>query len=107
MSQEAVDGKRQRRRLEQKWQTSKRTENYIAYRKVCRHANWAIIDLRSRYYQDRFVTTDADPRQQWTVIHNLLHQIEPSEVFSPTESLRLCVGFVEFAEKININVTIK
>jgi len=50
MSQEAVDGKRQWRRLEREWQTSKKTESYIAYCKACYHANKAIIDSRSRYY---------------------------------------------------------
>jgi hypothetical protein len=105
MSQEAVDAKRQRRRLEREWLTSKRTESYTAYRKACRHANKAIIDSRSKYYQNQFVTTNADPRRRWTVIRDVLHWTEPPEVVSPTESLRLCGGF---AEKINnIKASIK
>ena len=109
MSQEAVDGKHQRRRLEWEWQTSKRTESYIAYRKACCHANKAIIDSRSKYYQDWLVTTNADPHRRWTVICGVLHRAKPLKVMSPTKSLRLCVGFAEFlSEKINsIKASIK
>jgi len=107
MFQEAVDGKCQRRRLEWEWLTEKKTASYIAYRKACRHANMLITGSRSRYYQDQFVTTNADPRQRWTFIRNVLHQTEPPEVMSPTKSLclkslRLCADIAEcFAEKIN------
>jgi len=47
--------------------------------------------------------------RRWTVFRDVLHQIEPPEVMSPTESPRLCVGFaLLFAEKINnIKATIK
>jgi len=86
------------------WQTSKRTESYMAYHKACRHANKTIIDSRSRYYEDRFVTTNDGPssvtyctrQNHWKLCH-------------PPKVLRLCVGLAEFfAEKINnIEVTIK
>ena len=109
LSEDAIDAKRLRRRLEREWRSSKSSETYIAYRKACRHANKAIINSRCKFYHDRLETTNTDPRQRWTVIRDVLHQTESPEVLSPIESQRLCVGFSDFfINKINnIKQTIK
>jgi len=58
MFQDAVDGKRQLRRLERERQTSKRTESYIAYRKAWRHAKKArwLAGLMTHQYKKLPVT---------------------------------------------------
>jgi len=43
LSADAVDAKRQRRRLERQWKSTNKDEDYVAYRKSCRHANKLIV----------------------------------------------------------------
>jgi len=46
LSAAAKDAKRERRRLERKWQSTQRVDHYVAYRKSCHVAIKAIVDSR-------------------------------------------------------------
>ena len=96
LSADAVDAKRQRRRLERLWKSTAKADNYIAYRKSCRVANKAIVASRGRFYNERIEAAAADPRRRWTAIRNVLHLTENRQVRSTDDSRQLCNGFAQF-----------
>ena len=109
LSPEAVDAKRQRRRLERRWRSTRTVADYVAYRKSCRAANKAIVESRGHFYNDRIQTAAADPRRRWTAIRNILHLTETRQIRSDDDCTKLCNGFAQFfVEKIRrIKDTIK
>jgi len=86
LSASAVDAKRQRRRLERRWRTTRRSEDYVAYRKMCRTANKVITESRGAHYTARIAEAAGDPRRRWAAIRNTLHQTEPRIVRSSVEN---------------------
>ena len=71
LSQEAVIAKRDRRRLERKWRSSRDEVDFVAYRRMCRAANTAIIKSRHDYYSKRIGAAGSDPRKRWSVIREV------------------------------------
>ena len=51
LSDEAVEAKRERRRLEKRWSSSKSDSDRIAYRRACRRANKLINESRKDYFR--------------------------------------------------------
>ena len=51
LSAEAVSAKRERRRMERRWQWTRKEEDRLEYRRVCRTTNKLINKSRQDYYQ--------------------------------------------------------
>ena len=89
LSTEAVDLKRQRRRLERKWRSTRLPDDYIAYRKSCCATYRAIVASRGSFYYDRIKSAAADPRRR-----DVLHLTENLQFRSDVECSRLFCTFL-------------
>ena len=109
LSADAVQAKRQRRRLERQWRSSRNNDCYIAYRKACRTTNKTITESRRTYYMDKIISSESEPRRRWAAIRDVLHMTESTEQMNPDDCQRLCDGFADyFAHKIrNIKIAIE
>ena len=96
LTREAVIAKRDRRRLERKWRSSRDEVDFVAYRRMCRAANTAIIKSRHDYYSKRIGAAGSDPRKRWSVIRDVLHQTERHESNTNADCQSLCDRFVDF-----------
>jgi len=50
LSQDTINAKRERRRLERQWRRTQLDSNRIVYREACRHANKFINGCRHNFY---------------------------------------------------------
>ena len=96
LSTEAVDAKRDRRRLERKWKTHHAEDDRIMYRAACRTANEAIMQSRRQLYTERFQASGANPSRKWSVIRALLHLTQAPEILTPVDSKLLCETLADF-----------
>ena len=95
LSQEAVDAKRCRRRLERRWRSSHLDSDRVAYRRGCRQANKLINDSRRSFFRDQLSAT-TDIKDRWRVAKQLLHSGKTVQVRTPDENVKLCNRFSEF-----------
>src|SRR5258706_354219 len=101
LSTGAVDAKRNRRRLERKWKSSRSVHDYVSYRRACRSANKSIVDSRKQFYKERISAACANPRGRWTPIRDVLHLTNTSDIQSTSKCQALCEKFaVNFVDKI-------
>jgi Reverse transcriptase (RNA-dependent DNA polymerase)/Endonuclease-reverse transcriptase len=96
LSTEAVNAKRERRRLERKWKTHHEANDRIKYRAACRSANEAIMKSRRQMYAERFLAADSNPHRKWSVIRDVLHTTQAPEIMTPVNSKLLCDSLAEF-----------
>lgn len=78
LSEEAVEAKRSRRRLERRWRSTGLEEARMSYRRACRTTNLLINASRSSFYSQRVEEASSDPRALWKVVRNLLHPDQAS-----------------------------
>jgi hypothetical protein len=81
LSEEAIEAKRARRRLERKWVKTGRTVESIRkeYRAACRAANELITESRRKFYAERVTQSSHDPRALWRCVKGLLHTNHSAE----------------------------
>lgn len=109
LSSDAVEAKRNRRRLERKWKSSRSDVDFIEYRKACRTTNKSIITSRKDFYRQRINEAGENPRTRWSAFRDVLHLANSTEAHSKRECKRLCNNFASyFVEKSRkIKETIK
>ena len=74
LSAEAVSAKRERRRMERRWQWTRKEEDRLEYRRVCRTTNKLINKSRQDYYQNRLLECDKlSAAKRWQTVNELLH----------------------------------
>jgi len=93
LSDEAVQAKRQRRRLEARWRRTKLETDRVAYRRACRTANTHIVNS---FYQQRLQSMTCEPNTPWRVIRELLHSEDRDTSPNPREAKKLCLEFSRF-----------
>ena len=94
LSPEAVDAKKQRRRLERRWKASNAEPDRLAYRAACSSANkqtsFAAANL------ERINEASKNPKRLWTTIKSILHSSPPNEQLSPPISQSLANSLASF-----------
>jgi len=83
LSTEAIQAKRERRRLERKWKSSGLEEDRQRYRRHCRATNKLINDSRSSYFRSQLESAE-NPRDRWRICQRLLHSKETVNCQLPT-----------------------
>ena len=73
LSDEAVQAKRYRRRLERLWLRTGDDSIRQQYREACRTANKAINDSRSNYISNNLRNATGNSKTKWKLYSNLLH----------------------------------
>ena len=96
LSNEAIDAKRLRRRLERRWLTTKDEVDRINYRRVCRSTNKIINKSRSSYYNTMLQDCCDEPAKRWGIIKELLHSTDSDNTRTDDECRELCNTFSSF-----------
>ena len=73
LSSEAVEAKRQRRRLERLWKRTDNEDIRQRYRETCREANKKINESRSNYLSDKLKLATGNAKCKWKNYRDLLH----------------------------------
>ena len=95
LSDEAVEGKRERRRLEKRWSSSKSDSDRIAYRRACRRANKLINESRKDYFRSQ-LSSSENCRERWQITKRLLHSARTAQNRAVDELQQLCDKFAKF-----------
>ena len=96
LSPEAVDAKKQRRRLERQWKASNAEPDRLAYRAACSSANKLITSLFAASNLERINEASENPKRLWTTIKSILHSSPPNEQLSPPISQSLANSLASF-----------
>ena len=101
LSDEAVEAKRHRRKLEERqWRASKSEADRYAYRRACRRANKLINASRRDYFRSQ-LTSATDCKERWKITKEVLHSTRTVHERSTDELKQLCLKFsVYFVDKI-------
>ena len=95
LSQDAINAKRERRRLERLWRTHGHEHDRAAYRKACRVANKAINASRRDQYAEKIRSSGSDSRKRWSAIRDVLHSSGTVDVQEGDRTL--CETFAAFS----------
>ena len=95
LSDEAVEAKRERRRLEKRWSSSKSDSDRIAYRLACRRANKLINESRKDYFRSQ-LSSSENCRERWQITKRLLHSARTAQNRAVDELQQLCDKFAKF-----------
>ena len=95
LSDEAVEAKRERRRLEKRWSSSKSDSDRIAYRRACRRANKLINESRKEYFRSQ-LSSSENCRERWQITKRLLHSARTAQNRAVDELQQLCDKFAKF-----------
>ena len=95
LSDEAVEAKRERRRLEKRWSSSKSDSDRIAYRRACRRANKLFNESRKDYFRSQLASSE-DCRERWQITKRLLHSARTAQNRAVDELQQLCDKFAKF-----------
>ena len=95
LSPAAKSAKRERRRRERIWKSTKLESDRVAYRKACRTANRLINESRTDFMRDR-LTESTDPKQKWRTVKDLLHSNSTDTILPDDECASLCTRFSDF-----------
>ena len=83
LSADAVAAKRERRRLERRWQRARNENDRLKYRRVCRTINKS----REDYYQNRLLECDKlSAAKRWRTVNELLHAHQTDKTRSDVEN---------------------
>ena len=111
LTTEAIDSKKERRRLERKWKRTSKESDRQAYRKCCQSTNLLIHKSRAEYYGSRIASFPNDPRKRWTSVKDLLHNLAKDNSRTADEDLVACNSisafFLQKLQTINDAITIK
>ena len=88
LSQDAINAKRQRRKLERVWKRSDQETDRVAYRRSCRRANELINASRFKFFHDELESA-ADCKERWRISKLLLFWTERLRAY-------LCTKFSQF-----------
>jgi len=86
LSEDAIEAKRTRRRLERRWLKSHEESDRVAYRRACRRANKLINVSRQNYFREQ-LSSGATVKDRWRISKQLLHSTE-------TDSTDTVVGHI-------------
>ena len=101
LSPAAKSAKRERRRLERTWKSTKLESDRVAYRRSCRTANRLINESRRDFMWDQLADS-TDSKQRWQSVKNMLHSNSSEKTLSTDECADLCPTFSNyFVNKIN------
>ena len=101
LSDDAVEAKRLRRRLEKRWKRDLRESDRVAYRLACRRANKLINSSRQDYFSCQ-IANAANCKDRWRVVKHLLHSSKSNFVRTDAENAKLCTAFCDyFVDKIS------
>ena len=89
LSDDAIEAKRHRRRLERRWNETRSDTDRIAYRRACRHANKLINSSRKEYFRSQ-LSSAVDSRDRWRIAKSLLHSVKTVHERSTDELKQLC-----------------
>jgi hypothetical protein len=102
LSKDAVAAKRQRRKLERQWLSTRNDDDRLNYRRACRTANRLINESRRDYYRKRLEECDRNHGKRWRVVKELLHTADRDNTATDSENRELCCTFSDFfVSKIN------
>jgi len=99
LSSEAVATKRERRRLERRWLSTRDDHDRLKYRRACRSANKLINESRRAYSRDRLLECDTKPHdKRWRIVNELLHSNATDKTRTDHENQHLCLTKLTFAD---------
>lgn len=99
LGQEAVEGKRRRRKLEKRWKKTRSESDRSLYRKCCHQVNKLINSSRSNYYRETINSLPRNSRKRWNAVNNLLHNNDKPFVDLPSD---FCFKIAScFTDKVN------
>ena len=96
LSPEAVDAKKQRRRLERQWKASNAEPDRLVYRAACSSANKLITTSFATSNLECINEASKNPKRLWTTIKSILHSSPPNEQLSPPISQSLANSLASF-----------
>ena len=86
LSPEARSSIRERRRFERRWKSTGSEKDRKEYRIACRRTNVLIIESRRLHSVRRLQEAGTDARKRWSVVKDVLHTANQSEIHSASES---------------------
>jgi len=89
-----VAAKRERRRLEHSWLSSRSDRQ--RYWRSCRSANKKINDSRKNHFHRKLEDCRDDVRRRWNVVKDLLHSATSDTSRTDAENRKLCHSFSHF-----------
>ena len=110
LSPEAIEAKKQRRRLERRWKASNAEPDRLSYRAACSSTNKLIKKSRSASNVECINEASKNPKRLWSTIKSLLHSSPPSKQLSPCISQPLanstffCQNIVALRESISLKL---
>ena len=96
LSPEAIEAKKQRRRLERRWKASNAEPDRLSYRAACSSTNKLINKSRAASNVECINEASKNPKRLWSTIKSLLHSSPPSEQLSPCISQPLANSLATF-----------
>lgn len=101
LSADALEAKRLRRRLEERWRKTRLETDRVDYRRACRRANKLINASRRDFFQEQLASA-TDARQRWRIAKQLLHSTDTVHNRTADELNSLCTLFSNyFVDKIS------
>lgn len=95
LSDDAIEAKRLRRRLERRWLVTRAETDRAAYRRSCRLANSAINASRQHHFREQ-LNNAATAKDRWRVAKELLHSTTTTHNRTLDELNNLCNLFSNF-----------
>ena len=95
LSDQAIAAKRERRKFERKWKSTRGESDRVNYRRACRRANRLINESQLVYFHRR-LSDCTDWGQQWKVAKELLHSSDRDLARTDAKNHTLCMTFVTF-----------
>ena len=93
LSDEAVEAKRPRRKLERQWKVSGSENIRKAYRIACKSANKLIVSSHRAAMSHEIANAGRDSKKLWKAVNNILHK-RRSETVTNSD---ICDKFAKFA----------
>ena len=94
LSQDAINAKRQRRKLERVWKRSGQETDRVAYSRSCRRAN-KLNASHFKFFHDELKSA-ADCKERWRISKLLLNSGQSVCVRTANENTNLCIKFSQF-----------
>jgi len=101
LSEEVVQAKRNRRRMERQYIRSRSLSDRKAYRAICRSTHKLITESRSAFVRGEIENAAGSPRLLWRTVNRLLHPAADRNWFDGMDTATLANGFSNFfADKV-------
>ena len=90
LSTKAVAAKRERRRLERRWLSTRDDRDRLKYRRASRSANKLINNSRRDFFRNRLLECDNQPHdKRWRIVNDLLHSHVTDKTSDENKHLRI------------------